>query len=142
MPLSFVVTRTRRRPCAKRPLGPSLGAENTMAAPRTALPFSSRTVTANGTTKRDPTTVDSPEAAPAATLLGAPARLTSLYAAGAAPPDTVAVTVNAPAVLFATSGGELAVPSGPVIAVATAAPPRKLAPAPPSDGVMLKLTLA
>jgi hypothetical protein len=45
-------------------------------------------------------------------------------------PATLAVAVKRPAVLFASSGGELACPSASVTSVAWLLPPRKLAPAP------------
>ena len=44
-------------------------------------------------------------------------------------PETAAVAVNDPAVLFAVRSGELATPVAPVVAVAWAPPPVKVAPA-------------
>ena len=50
------------------------------------------------------------------------------------PPAVVAVAVYVPAVLLASSDGDVATPFASVVSVACAAPPTKVAPAPAADG--------
>src|SRR5947209_10531169 len=74
-------------------------------------------------------------------LFGAAATLASVYWLGFAP-AAPAVAVNVPAVLLASSGGEVASPLASVSAVAWPVPPTKVAAAPLSAAAIEKLTVA
>src|SRR5919197_2702184 len=111
MPLRPLFTRTTR--CLpKRAPGPRVGAANVTVAFGTALPSTSVTLTASRIGKRAPTCADWPDAEPAAIAAGFPARLRSANCVDA--PAVDAVTVNRPAVPFATGAGDAARPSASV----------------------------
>src|SRR4051794_10487843 len=82
--------------------------------------------------KRVPTPVDSLAAAPGVIVAGLPARLRRSKLATGAWPLVAAEAVNRPAVVFAVSAGELAMPAAFVVAVAWVEPVAKLAPAAPA----------
>jgi hypothetical protein len=126
----------------KRPLAPRVGAENVICASGTGFFCASVTVTASRIEKGVPAIVDCVEPTPVVSLAGLPARferekltgvtvgappLPALSFPPAPPLETAAVAVNDPAVLFAVKSGELATPFAPVVAVAWAPPPAKLA---------------
>ena len=126
-----------RFPPRKRPDAPDAGAENPTVIPGVGSPSLSVTVTASRIGKRVPAAVDSAAATPAAIAAGLPGRLRSVKLAAFVVPVVVAVAVKVPAVVFAVSRGEVAIPEALVVSVAWLLPPTNVAaaalaePAPP-----------
>src|SRR5262249_56864343 len=121
-PFASVSTLTSRCLPGKRPLGPRAGAANVTATPATGFWCASVTVTASRIGKRVPTEIDSVAAAPGVIAAALPARLRRAKLTTGASPLVAAEAANEPAVVFAGSAGEVAMPAAVVVAVAWVEP--------------------
>ena len=122
-------------PPANVPLAPLPGAVNVTVTPLTRLPPASLTVAWNCVVKAAPTVALCGVPAVAAMLAAAPVKFVMEKFAGEATPETLAVTVYEPAVLFAVKTAEIATPEAFVTAVFTPPANVPLAPLPGAANV-------
>jgi hypothetical protein len=106
-------------------VAPDAGAVKSTETPGTALPPRSFTIAIRGLAYAVPIVAVCPPPLATETLAAGPGRLVNPKVAAVPTPDTLAVIVNPPAIVFAAKAGDVACPFVLVDAVAVSGPPNE-----------------